>query len=279
MKPGKPSVTARFVAHTRAGLERPEIPTGDAAAELRLYRSLGSTPFPESKNFHDRMERRTRFFDRLTLAAIEGGGTQVVIVGAGYDGRPVRFASPGVTWFEVDHPSTQSDKRARLLDAGADVSAIRFVAIDLTVGDLGAALEAAGHDPARPSLFLVEGLLGYLPRSVADRVLRALRHCATPGSRIAAAFPVAPKGTSTTYRFRHWTRQRLVAAIGEPWVNVYTSAEVDESFAACGWATTVFHDSPQRYEGPAGVLIVGEPSDTVPPALPPAVPPAPVRTQ
>ena len=55
MKPGKPSVTARFVAHTRAGLDRPEILTGDAAAELRLYRSLGSTPFPETKNFHDRM--------------------------------------------------------------------------------------------------------------------------------------------------------------------------------------------------------------------------------
>ena len=193
MKPGKPSVTARFVAHTRAGLERPEFPTGDAAAELRLYRSLGSTPFPETKSFHDRMERRTRFFDRLTLAAIEGGGTQVVIVGAGYDGRPVRFASPGVTWFEVDHPSTQSDKRARLLDAGADVGAIRFVPVDLTDGDLGAALDAVGHDRARPSLFLVEGLLAYLSRPVADRVLRALRHRASPGSRMAAAFPVAPK--------------------------------------------------------------------------------------
>ncbi len=275
MKPGKPSVTARFVAHTRAGLERPEIPTGDAAAELRLYRSLGSTPFPESRSFHDRMERRTRFFDRLTLAAIKGGGTQVVIVGAGYDGRSVRFASPGVTWFEVDHPSTQADKRARLLDAGADVGAIRFVAVDLTDGDLGAALESVGHDRARPSLFLVEGLLAYLPRPVADRVLRALRHRAPPGSRIAAGFLVAPKGTSTAYRLRHWTRQRMVAAIGEPWVNIYTSAEVDEAFAACGWTTTVFHDTLQRYEGPGGVLIVGEPSD----AIPPTVPPAPVQTQ
>jgi methyltransferase (TIGR00027 family) len=268
MKPGKPSVTARFVAHTRAGLDRPEIPTGDAAAELRLYRSLGSTPFRSNKNFHDRMERRTRFFDRLTLAAIDAGITQVVIVGAGYDGRPVRFATPGVTWFEVDHPSTQSDKRARLLEAGADVAAIRFVAIDLTDGDLGAALAGVDHDPARPSLFLVEGLLAYLPRPVADRVLRALRHRAPPGSRTAAAFPVAPQRTSTTHQLRHWARRRMVAAIGEPWVNVYTSEEVDETFTACGWTTTVFHDTPQRYEGPSGVLIVGEPSsDAVPPPV------------
>ncbi len=268
MKPGKPSVTARFVANTRAGLDRPEIPTGDAAAELRLYRSLGSTPLPKNQSFHDRMERRTRFFDQLTLAAIDAGITQVVIVGAGYDGRPVRFATPGVIWYEVDHPSTQSDKRARLLGAGADVAAIRFVAIDLTDADLGAALDGAGHDPARPSLFLVEGLLAYLPRPVADRVLCALRHRASPGSRMAAAFPVAPRGTSTTYQLRHWARRRMVAAIGEPWVNVYTSQEVDETFISCGWTTTIFHDTPQRYEGHAGVLIVGEPSsDAVPPTV------------
>ncbi len=268
MKPGKPSVTARFVAQTRAGLDRPEVPTGDAAAELRLYRSLGSTPFGENKNFRDRMERRTRFFDRLTVAAIDGGTTQVVIVGAGYDGRPVRFASPGVTWYEVDHPSTQADKRARLNDAGAAVGAIRFVAIDLTDGDLGVALDEAGHDRSRTSLFLVEGLLGYLPRPVADRVLCDLRRRAAPGSRLAAAFPVARRGTSTSNQLRHWVRQRMVAAMGEPWINIYTSAEVDEAFAACGWTTTVLHDTPQRFEGHTGVLIVGEPSVSVPPTPP-----------
>ena len=185
MKPGKPSVTARFVAQVRASLERPEIPTGDATAELRLYQSLGSTPIRETQDFRDRMERRTRFFDRLTVAAIEGGVPQVVIVGAGYDGRPVRFASPGVTWYEVDHPSTQADKRERLLAARADVAAVRFVPIDLVEGDLDAALEAAGHERSWPTLFLVEGLLVYLPRPVADRLLRVLRQRSAPaaGSR------------------------------------------------------------------------------------------------
>src|ERR1700733_5383775 len=112
MRAGKPSVTARFVANTRAHLERPEVPTGDAAAELRLYRSLGSTPFLyETKAWRSRMARRTRFFDRLTLGALEAGTTQMVIVGSSYHGRPGRFATPGGTWYEVDHPSTQSDKR------------------------------------------------------------------------------------------------------------------------------------------------------------------------
>src|ERR1700733_7870470 len=132
MRAGKPSVTARFVANTRAHLERPEVPTGDAAAELRLYRSLGSTPFLyETKAWRSRMARRTRFFDRLTLGALEAGTTQMVIVGAGYDGRPAPFPPRGCTCYGAHHPSTQSEKGNGLAAAGADVSAIRFVAIDL----------------------------------------------------------------------------------------------------------------------------------------------------
>jgi hypothetical protein len=52
----------------------------------------------------------------------------------------------------------------------------------------------------------------------------------------------------------------LVAAVGEPWVNVYSSREVDEVFATSGWAVSLLHDTPQRYEGHRGVLIVGEPA-------------------
>src|SRR5262249_10528773 len=111
---------ARFVARTRATLDRPEVPTGDAAAERRLYESLGRTPLGRgSGRWHERMARRTAFFDRVTLAALDRGVPQVVIVGAGYDGRPLSFATPGVTWFEVDHPATQTDKRARHSAGGA----------------------------------------------------------------------------------------------------------------------------------------------------------------
>jgi len=34
-----------------------------------------------------------------------------VILGAGYDDRALRFRSPGVRFFELDHPDTQADKR------------------------------------------------------------------------------------------------------------------------------------------------------------------------
>jgi hypothetical protein len=57
---------------------------------------------------------RTRFFDGRVLAAISAGTGQVVILGAGYDDRALRFRSPGVRFFELDHPATQADKARRL---------------------------------------------------------------------------------------------------------------------------------------------------------------------
>jgi methyltransferase (TIGR00027 family) len=65
------------------------------------------------------MAARTRFFDSGLLHACERGVGQVVIVGAGYDGRPLRFRRPGVTFYELDHPATQADKRARLAEVAA----------------------------------------------------------------------------------------------------------------------------------------------------------------
>jgi methyltransferase (TIGR00027 family) len=261
MREDKPSVTARFVARTRATLDRPEVPTGDAPAELRLYESLGRTPLGRGRSgWHERMARRTAFFDRAALSALDRDVRQVVIVGAGYDGRPLRFASPGVTWFEVDHPATQRDKRARLAGVGASTDRIVFVPIDLTTGDLVHALEDAGFDRAAASLFIVEGLLGYLPRATTELVLAGLRELATPESRLAVAFPVAEGDQPAVRRLRRRARRWLVSALGEPWLTRFSTDDIDQLFATTAWRVAVELDTPQRLEGRRGVLIVGEPA-------------------
>jgi len=260
VKAGKPSVTARFVARTRATLDRPEVSTGDAPAEHRLYESLGRTPLGRgSSRWRERMARRTAFFDRVTLAALDRGVCQIVIVGAGYDGRPLRFATPGVTWFEVDHPATQSDKRVRLAAACASTDDIVFVPIDLTTGNLVRSLETAGFDRTGESLFLVEGLLGYLTRNTTERTLSGLRELATLESRLAVAFPIESPDGKAVKGLRHRVRGMLVAALGEPRLTRFSLEDVDDVFCQTGWRVSVELDTPQRYPGHRGVLIVGEP--------------------
>lgn len=120
------------------------------------------------------MRSRTEFFDSAVMTALDDGVDQMVIMGAGYDGRAFRFSKPGVRWFEVDHPATQQDKRERAIASGGDLAAITYLPLDLTAVDVADRLRGGGHDPARASLFICEGLFAYLPRADCEQVCRSL---------------------------------------------------------------------------------------------------------
>jgi methyltransferase (TIGR00027 family) len=260
MRPGRPSFTAQYVARIRSGLDRPELASGDAAAEGRLYRSLGRSVLSNwmtrsGGDFKARMDRRTAFFDRETLDAIARGVTQIVIVGAGYDGRALRFAHPDTAYFEVDHPATQADKRMRLAGLGDDAATCAtFVPCDLVTDDLAAALAAAGHDDGHSSLFIAEGLLGYLPRETVSSLLATLRRLATTYSRLAAAFPTERALPSRRAALRYRSRGLVVAAVGEPRVTRFAPGEVEGVFGAAGWRVAVDGDVRRYHQGHSGAL-------------------------
>ena len=97
----RPSFTAQRVAVQRAQLERPSSSDGDPDAERRLYEGLAN-PLLFRPIDSGRMRRRTQWFDAATVDALSRGVQQIVIVGAGYDGRALRFKSESVRWIEVD---------------------------------------------------------------------------------------------------------------------------------------------------------------------------------
>ena len=258
MKPGRPSITARIVALERASLDRPTIPTGSAEDEARLYRSLGRVPIlVRSPSGQTRMAHRTRFVDQAVLGALDGGVRQIVIVGAGYDARALRFATPGVRWFEVDHPATQPDKRRRVEALGVDTAPIGFVTHDLLRGALDDVLRHNGFAD-ESALFVVEGVLTYLPRPAAADVLRSLRQLATPASRLVATIGLKP--TTPAGRLAHRVRALAVASFGEPWVTRFEMDEAVNLFAAAGWEPVKLPDGrPGRLAGKHGLLFLGEP--------------------
>lgn len=186
----------------------------------------------------------------------------MVIVAAGYDGRALRFASPGVRWFEVDHPATQSDKRRRLSDVGVDPKDITFVAVDLTRDDLQSALSSAGHDHDVPSLFIVEGLLGYLTREASARLLTTTRALACEGSRMAVGFPTRPREAGARERVVLRIRATAVSLAGEPWLVRFDPDEPDRMLDTAGWRIAVSDRGDGglvRFEGRQGVLVAAEP--------------------
>jgi methyltransferase (TIGR00027 family) len=134
----------------------------------------------------DLLAARTRYFDAFVISATGSGIRQVVILASGLDARGYRMSWPADTAvYEIDLPDVLSFKSATLADMGAaPLADVRVVPVDLR-HDWPAALRAAGFDPDRPSAWLAEGLLPFLPPEAQDRLLDDIGTLSAPGSRLA----------------------------------------------------------------------------------------------
>lgn len=142
----------------------------------------------------DAMAARTRFFDSFFQDAAEAGIRQAVILASGLDSRAYRLTWPaGMKVFEIDQPEVIAFKTATLQGLGAAPTVdLRTVAIDLRQ-DWPAALVAAGLNKERPTAWIAEGLLGYLPPEAQDRLMDNITALSADGSRLAVeAIPNKP---------------------------------------------------------------------------------------
>jgi methyltransferase (TIGR00027 family) len=141
----------------------------------------------------DLMSARTRYFDTFFRDAMDAGISQAVILASGLDARGYRLSWPdGATVFEIDQPLVVEFKTATLEGLGARPTAdLRAVPIDLRQ-DWPTALRAAGFDPGRPSAWIAEGLLAFLPPDAQDRLLDNITQLSAAGSRLAAEIFVNP---------------------------------------------------------------------------------------
>jgi methyltransferase (TIGR00027 family) len=128
---------------------------------------------------------RTKYFDEYFGRAADAGVRQVVILAAGLDCRAYRLDWPvGTTIFELDRPQVLDFKREVLTGQGAQPRAERrAIAVDLRE-DWPQALRDNGFDEAKPSAWIAEGLLIYLPGSAQEQLFTGVDSLAAPGSHV-----------------------------------------------------------------------------------------------
>ncbi|CAN1532457.1 COG3315 O-Methyltransferase involved in polyketide biosynthesis [Mycobacteriaceae bacterium] len=190
--------TATAVAASRALANRAGL-IDDAWAEP-LVRAVGMEHFqelldaPETSDDVQRMVHgmaiRTRYFDDfLRETSHVTDIRQTVILASGLDARGYRLPWPaGTVVFEVDQPGVIDVKVSTLQSLGARPTAeVRNVGVDLRE-DWPAALAAQGFDPGRPTAWIAEGLLIYLPPDAQDRLFDHITALSTAGSRLATEF-------------------------------------------------------------------------------------------
>jgi methyltransferase (TIGR00027 family) len=193
--------TALFVATARAlEAQKPDPLAVDPYAEL-FCRAVGgpaadvldgkdpdhplkSADFGE--HFVNFQGARTKYFDEYFRRAAEAGVRQVVILAAGLDSRAYRLDWPAATTiFELDRPQVLDFKREVITGQGAQPRAERReIAVDLRE-DWPQALRDSGFDEAKPSAWIAEGLLIYLPAAAQEQLFIGIDRLAGSGSQVA----------------------------------------------------------------------------------------------
>jgi methyltransferase (TIGR00027 family) len=139
---------------------------------------------------------RYRWFGERMQSAAEQF-SQVVVLGAGYDTRPIwmgSFKGGKCRVFEVDLGTTLLAKRRVLEAHGVKLPTwVVPVSCDLNINDLVGVLKEAGFRPEQPSFIMAEGLVYFLePRTVS-------------GFLSPAGLDLAP---GSAFHFDFWTEQR-----------------------------------------------------------------------
>jgi len=175
----------------------------------------------------DLMALRTSTIDAAVRTAVARGTTQVVILGAGLDGRAWRMTElAGVRVFEVDHPATQAFKRQHLDALPPSIASVIFVPIDFERESLDSALVRAGHDAARPTCWIWEGVVMYLTPDVVRSTLATIAERSAEGSTLIVNYHTTMRGRLV---------RLVLRLIGEPVKSSWSREEMAEALRAAGF--------------------------------------------
>lgn len=190
---------------------------------LERYAGAGTVPF---------LAIRTTYLDRAIGRAVgEQGLRQVVFLAAGMDTRYYRLDWPDdVTVYELDRPALLEAKATMLADEPEPLGRERrTVAVDLTQ-DWTGPLKEAGWRSEEPTLWVVEGLLFFLPEQAVRTLIGTLAQHSAAGSVLLG--DVISRAALDNPLSRPFLT--ALAEDGNPWLFGTETPEL--LLADCGWS-------------------------------------------
>jgi methyltransferase (TIGR00027 family) len=193
----------------------------------RLFPGLGNS-----------IRARVRYFDDFVKAAIAEGLEQLVILGAGYDTRAYRIDGLcKIKVFEVDHPATQAMKQEKIKTIfGRLAEHVVYVAVDFERDNLGEKLLEKGYNESQKTLFVMEGLIMYIPAGAVDETLSFIAGNSGKGSRIIFDYYLQSLVDGTSNLETAANIRKYVAEQGEPLLFGIKEDEVGAFLAERGFS-------------------------------------------
>lgn len=193
---------------------------------------------------------RTKVMDAAFLEALEARFVQIVLLGAGFDTRALRFGehNHGTKVFELDAPATQTPKLEIICKKRLDIPPeLVFAPIDFDREEILEVLTRAGYQDGKMTLFLWEGVTMYLSSEAVDSTLAFIRKHAAPGSQIVFDYIYASVLRQENRFYGEQGIFKTVAKTGEGWTFGLEEGEVEHFLAGRGFEM-IAHYTPTELE-------------------------------
>jgi methyltransferase (TIGR00027 family) len=180
---------------------------------------------------------RSRYVEDTLQIAIKNGVSQYVILGAGLDTFAYRNPYPDdvLHVFEVDHPTTQSWKQERLMEAGISIpKTLTFSPVNLETETLEEGLRRAAFDTGKCTFFSWLGVTSYITSSAVTSTLRFVASMPA-GSRIVFDYMISPSLLNPTARDVFDNLAYRVALAGEPFQTFFDPSLLKNNLQAIGF--------------------------------------------
>jgi methyltransferase (TIGR00027 family) len=257
---GEPSQTALHVAAARAAHLRydpsPHILVDECAEALLGERAEALIPsYADGRSFLLLENRlaiplRARYGEDRLAAAYADGVRQLVVLGAGLDSyafrRPTEQAELQV--YEVDHPSTQAWKTARLAELAWEVpDFLTFVPCDFEKTPVSEVLKRTRFVESEPAVVTWMGVVYYLEPETARQALVDLHGILAPRSEVVFDYQFPFEDLPERYSEIPKTMNSYLKGVGEPQQNRYRRAELREVILAAGYAEALLPEPEELY--------------------------------
>ncbi|KAL0046877.1 hypothetical protein WJX82_000624 [Trebouxia sp. C0006] len=189
---------------------------------LSAYKRVTEHPKHGSPGTANYIDARTTWFDQAVEGATKLGLSQVVVIAAGFDSRAYRLHASGMQFYEIDLPHASIIKQKLVQKVLPDTDKYPrpvFVGADLSKCTLQDALQGTGFDAAKPSLFICEGLVYYLPEEAVEQLVANFAGLAAPASLFYFDFLHLDVLEGRTQAVGYANTAKVVDIKGEPFLS------------------------------------------------------------
>lgn len=173
------------------------------------------------KGIYEYVIARTKYIDDIFEESMKQGIEQILLFGAGFDTRAVRFADKNINTkiFELDTIHTQTAKIEQFKKRNISIPRNTiFIPIDFNVDSVSEKLESNGFMRNKTTLFILEGIIQYLNKEAVDKLFKLLYELSAHESKVVFDYVYASVLRKENIYYGETDIYKKVNSVREPWL-------------------------------------------------------------